>query len=235
MRLLATIACIGLFASLAPARAEPWPAAIGLVANGVMDAACSGILVRPDLVATAAHCIEDAVAEDLQFAPTMGGEVFRGVEIVVSGGFEGGRHINPARVKTDWALVRIAATGISPAPVVGLEYWRLRRAMADGARLAAFGVDRHGALRAYPDCRLQPEHGDFFVKVTGCPVVPGDSGGPVFLIDPAERGGAMRLVGLIVGFRAGETMIVSARRFAPWIDGAEPVDTRALIASQPEE
>jgi protease YdgD len=232
MRRLAAIACIALLTSAAPARAEGWQAAIGLVANGALDAVCSGVLVQPDIVATAAHCVEDAEAGDLQFAPAIGGAVFRGVEIVVSGGFEGGPHINPARVKTDWALVRIAGTGIAPAPVAGLEYWRLRRATADGARFAAFGVDRHGALRAYGDCRLQAEHGDFFVKVTGCPVVPGDSGGPVFLIGPD---GIMRLVGLIVGFRHGETMIVSARRFAPWIDGTEPVDTRALIASQPEE
>ena len=215
------------------APADAWLSTVGLVANGEAGLTCSGVLVRADVVATAAHCIEQADARDLQFAPVLGADVWRGTEIIAAGGFEGGPKINPARVKTDWALVRIGHGAADPVPVAGLRQWEIRRAVEAGARVAAIGVDRKGKLHAYIDCPLLGEHGDFFFKLR-CPVVPGDSGGPVFLMAPEAQGG-VQLVGLIVGYLDGETIVVNARRFAPWLDGIEPLETRALIASQPTE
>lgn len=240
MRLLPTLAVLLTIAASPAAMAEDvrpdvWGAAIVHVANGAAHLSCSGVLVQPDLVATAAHCIVDADAADLLFAPaagTIGGnDVWRGVEIIASGGFEGGPKINPAFVRSDWALVRIAPADIAPLPLGDLRYWEIRRAIENGARLVAFGVDRDGKFSIHPECPLQAEHGDFFVKLK-CEVEPGDSGGPVLLIEPSDRGGGVRVIGLIVGFLDGESIVVSARRFAPWLDGTLNFNTRALVAAQ---
>ena len=227
MRLSATLAALLCLAATSAAAQEraPWWAAIGLLSNTAMDLSCSAILVRPDVVATAAHCVADADADDLLFAPALGDDVWRGVEILASGGFEGGPKINPAHVKSDWALIRIAPTGIAPAPVAALKQWEIRRAMGEGARLVAFGVDREGKLHVYAGCPLQSEHGDSFFKLR-CEVKPGDSGGPVLLAD----GAGARLIGLLIGVDNGETIAVNARRFAPLLDGLEGFETRALLA-----
>lgn len=233
MRLAAAIAGLllaGCASAHPAARAADWRAAIIHVENEHTGIVCSGVLVQADLVATAGHCLQGAAARQLLFTPASLGRSWRGLEIAAAGGFTDGDEVNAVEVGRDWLLVRTAPMPVVPIAVASIQHFEIQKAIAGGAHLASFGFADGDVLREQHGCALQPVFGDAFFT-TLCAVRPGDSGGPVLLID--EKGA--RLIGLNSAIRSGEALVVSARRFAPWAGADDPFDTRALAYAAPTE
>lgn len=212
-----------------------WQAAIGKLEIAGTNEVCTAVLVRPNVIATAAHCLTPngftAPASQVIFTSSTTGAGARGTAIIGQGGEaqQGTTSIEDA--KSDWALIRIAPAiaNVLPMPVAPISAAMARVEVAQGAQFysGGYGSGAKNRLMAHRSCGLVPPdpqglvEGDLFFSTT-CIVRLGDSGGPVALIE----GGRPKLIGLNVGFgRQPKSdnsigIVVSARAFGPFIDGA---------------
>jgi protease YdgD len=137
-----------------PGMAWPWRAAGRLIAPGKEHSHCSGSLVAPDIVLTAAHCVlKDNYAQYTRPAGRL-----LGGPIVFQAGYNRGSFLAQASVKqftlgtydpgkergSDWALLRIAAPiGLTPLKRLGGEkigwFAVSRITLAEMVRLKAEG------------------------------------------------------------------------------------------------
>jgi len=221
--------------SKAPVPTAGWQAAIGKLEITGTNEVCTAVLVRPNVIATAAHCLTPngftAAASQVVFTSSTTGASARGTAIIGQGGEaqQGTTDIDEA--KSDWALIRIAPaiTNAPPMPVAPISAAMARVELAQGAQFysGGYGSGAKNRLMAHRSCGLVPPdpqglvEGDLFFSTT-CIVRLGDSGGPVALIE----GGRPKLIGLNVGFgRQPKSdnsigIVVSAKAFGPFIDGA---------------
>ena len=189
-----------LLAGAQAARAEGLPAAVGRISYGDAPAPgaaiCSGVLVAPDLVLTAAHCLRSAATDpaSIRFdAGWAGGQPAwqgRGAEVLL---LEGTPPAGMAGLAEDVALVVLDAP-FPPGAVTPLP-------LADPAgrtfTLIAFRRDA-------PD---QPPRRDICATVAtapgllglGCAVVSGNSGAPLL----ARDGTGWRIVAVMVAASRG--------------------------------
>ncbi len=198
----------------------PWTAAIGEldVGNdlGGSGQHCTAVLVAPDTIVTAAHCLFLGSAQapaspyNVIFTPNKGalpalpptrGVAFKGVGGIIRGG-----RIRDQDVPNDWAVMTVSppVTGVQPLPVAALPVSGMLQLVASGDRLvgAGYGNGTYEELRVHPPCRIIPPSeigiisGDSVV-ITSCDVRTGDAGGPILLIDGA---GQPALIGIFSGF-----------------------------------
>jgi len=163
-----------------PVAHPPWHAVASIEAEGA--GLCTGAMVAPALVLTAAHCLKDAAGTALlpptRIGVTLAGRQARGIALRVGAGFDPARE---APWASDWALVSLDAP-IGAGRVLPL----LRETPPAGSILALPGFQRDdpGALLVDPACRylgLRRIEGEGVMLAHDCAGTTGSSGGPLLL------------------------------------------------------
>ena len=206
----------------------PWDA-IGQVNIGGYRALgqCTGILVRPNLVITAAHCLmNDATGKP---------HPLRHIHFLA--GVRGGKHTAHAKAKChrflnghtyvpqqnangvplsamfqDVAAITLDADlGIEPATIADA------RPREPGEPLvhAAYPADRRFQLQAHTGCRLLQPNRPTPVWLTDCDTHPASSGGPVFV----EENGSLALAAVMVGAGRANSTAIPLATWQELLDG----------------
>ncbi|MGH6894063.1 MAG: trypsin-like serine peptidase [Dongiaceae bacterium] len=196
----------------------PWTAAIGRLDAEVESTSCTATLVEPDIIVTAAHCIFPSGRKlspgDLTFTPNVGAQSLPTVRVaeIVGLGVDKMDPEKPESTPTemDWAILRLAdpIANVPPIPVEAVALAEIDRRVQAGDILSNFGYGTYGVtisrrLHRSEGCKLIPEwrelvqEADDRLVITTCPVIKGDSGGPILITDKAEN---RRLVAIVSGF-----------------------------------
>lgn len=190
-----------------------WTAAIGKLVIAQSERPCTAVLVAPDLIVTAAHCLHQnaipAQAGDLTFLPNYGAEpdlgAFRGTTVRAIGGAI--KNVSKGSdIVRDWALIGIAPPLRSVPPIdaqpLDTDAVIARLAAGDTLYTAGYGNGVAEVLRPHSPCKVvkEPTLNPLYaidMVVTTCIIRIGDSGGPIVLVDQAGR---PTLFGIFAGF-----------------------------------
>jgi protease YdgD len=209
---------------------RPWDA-IGQVniAGYRTSSACTGTLVAPNLVISAAHCVMDPwkktpfLLRNIHFLAGVRGAKNKGHALAKCLRFlEGYVYVPPEKILPTMPAQRVTAQAllkdvvaivldeslaVDPAP---LAEGVVRQ---PGLPLvhAAYGADRRFALSAHFNCNLMADVGRPF-WVNDCDTHPGSSGGPLFL----KVDGALRLAAIMLAVNAPRYNL--ALPISEWID-----------------
>jgi protease YdgD len=163
-----------------PAAHPPWHGVALIEAEGA--GLCTGAMVAPAVVLTAAHCLKDEAGTGLlpptRLRVTLDGKEARSVALRIGAGFDPARE---APWASDWALVSLSAP-IGAGRVLPL----LRETPQERSILALPGFQRDapGTLLVDPACRylgLRRIEGQGVMLAHDCAGTTGSSGGPLLL------------------------------------------------------
>lgn len=175
-----------------PASHAPWNA-IALI-EAEESGLCTGAMVAPALVLTAAHCLIDATGTAIlppsRVRVSLGRASAQAIALRLGPGFDPRRE---APWAADWALLTLASP-IGQGRVLPL----LRGAAPEGSLLTlpGFQRDRPGALLVDPACRylgLRRFDQEGIMLAHNCAGTTGSSGGPLLLRDAA---GGFAIIGV---------------------------------------
>jgi protease YdgD len=217
----------------------PWTAAIGRLDAEGDSTSCTATLVEPDVIVTAAHCLFPTGRKlspgELAFTPNVGAQRLPTVRVAQIIGL-GVDKMDPDRpedtpTEVDWAILRLSSpvANVTPIPVEPVPLADIERRIKAGEDVlsnlgyGAYGITISRRLHRSEGCTLIEDWREMtkgtndHLVVTNCPVIKGDSGGPILLTDKAQN---RRLIGVVSGYwRVPESegiisLAVGARAFA---------------------
>nr|WP_319247557.1 trypsin-like peptidase domain-containing protein [uncultured Celeribacter sp.] len=197
------IACLGLWGLSLPGRAaDSLPSEldsadrraelIGWEAVGRLDidgvGTCTGALIAPDLVLTAAHCVLRA-----DNSPVSAGKILfraglrngdyiaasRGYAMAVTPGYDIRDAVNATNIRLDVALIKLAS-GVPRALARPMPVHRGTKPRGE-LMVASYGRGRNGVLSIQRECHVLDFSQDIYAF--DCNVTFGSSGAPVFAYD----------------------------------------------------